>query len=280
MADFSRKQLSLVFTLAAGITAGGVIGVGTLWRQQQTSSAAKLIAQKDVPTIHKNQNEESGQGLILSIPATVMARDGDVVTVRAHAWVGQFLEARVTIDDHDPTTEPRTPYVADVSDTNINVGDSILLHNMRETGVADDGVSVHIAPSIRPRQDVVAGPIPAHVVKLIDGDTVQVVAEIWPGHVVLTDIRVGDIDTPEKKGRAKCAEEAALAEQASAVTQSLIGGKDVFLFNVQFEKYGGRVLGDVRTVEGTSAAQHLITLGLARPYNGGSKSSWCQPAPR
>jgi endonuclease YncB( thermonuclease family) len=268
----SKKSLAVIFTAAAGITAGGVIGIGALMQQKNARDDFSAAAQTPPP----RSAQKSG---LPGIPAEIIAIDGDVVTVRAHTWVGQFVEARVTIDDRDPNTIPPTALVADIAGGQMAVGENIILANFQDGGVPDDGVSLHIAPPVRPRQDIVAGPIPAHVVKLVDGDTVQVVAEVWPGQVVLTDVRIRDIDTPEKKGRAKCPEEAALAEKASAATQSLIGGKNVLLYNVQFEKYGGRVLGDIRTLDGVSAAQHLIDNGLARPYDGKTKSSWCAPVP-
>ena len=129
---------------------------------------------------------------------------------------------------------------------------------------------------MRPRTDVVPGPVRAHVIKTVDGDTFEVMAEIWKGTYVLTDIRVNGIDTPEKKGRAKCESEAALAEKASAATKELIYDKDVLLFNVQYEKYGGRVLGDVKTLGGLSVADNLTRKNLAKPYDGGTKQSWCK----
>jgi micrococcal nuclease len=131
------------------------------------------------------------------------------------------------------------------------------------------------APALRPRQDVVAGPVAAKVLKTGDGDTVQTEAEIWPGLRVLIDIRIGGIDTPEKKGRAKCPEEAARAEDATAEMRRLLEGKAVTLHNIKYEKYGGRLLADIVTPEGVDARAHMIAQRLAVPYGGGTKSSWC-----
>ena len=42
---------------------------------------------------------------------------------------------------------------------------------------------------------------------------------------------------------------------------------------------GGRVLADVKTSDGQDPAQNLISKGLAKPYDGGKKSSWCGSKP-
>jgi len=44
---------------------------------------------------------------------------------------------------------------------------------------------------------------------------------------------------------------------------------------LKWDKYGGRVLGDVY-LDHQSLAQSLISAGLARPYKGEAKSSWCE----
>lgn len=83
-------------------------------------------------------------------------------------------------------------------------------------------------------------------------------------------IRLG-IDTPEIRG--KCAEEKALALKAKAALQELLKG-DVELWDIHNGKYAGRVLAHV-TADGISVPDALINLGLARPYDGGKRSGWC-----
>ena len=43
----------------------------------------------------------------------------------------------------------------------------------------------------------------------------------------------------------------------------------------EWDKYGGRVLGHV-IIDGQSLSDMLIRAGLARPYHGEAKSSWCE----
>lgn len=209
----------------------------------------------------------------------------NVLHVRTHAWVAQFAMASVCVKNKVQAPKP-CHYEAVVTDDqgkdilSFKNGQKIRLHDLTPNSreVAAHQVAREL-PAVRPRQDVVAGPVPAQVVKLIDGDTVQVLVQTFPDHYLFTDIRIGEIDTPEK--RSQCESDAARkrekdkAEQASEATRQLIEGKDVLLYGVKFEKYGGRVLGDVRTESGVSAAQNLIDKGLARPYDGRTKTSWC-----
>jgi endonuclease YncB( thermonuclease family) len=89
-------------------------------------------------------------------------------------------------------------------------------------------------------------------------------------------IRVYGVDTPEKGFRAQCPSEAQRGEAASAFTKQLITNsqqRQVVLMD--WDKYGGRVLGDV-LLNGVSLRQQLIANGFAREYYGEAKTSWCQ----
>lgn len=50
--------------------------------------------------------------------------------------------------------------------------------------------------------EVVAGPVRADVVRVIDGDTLAVTAHIWVGQSLATSVRIRGIDTPELRGGA------------------------------------------------------------------------------
>lgn len=276
--DISVRRLSTIFALAAGITAGGIIGVGVVAHQP---------ASPTVENTHRHQKAGAatvsapGAAIDVGIPAEVLKTDRNTAYVRAHTWVGQFTLASVCAAN-DAGADKACRYTATMTDENGGAiagprrGQTVYLHNLAETGESRAPAAVDIdVPNIRPRSDVVPGPVRAHVVKDVDGDTFEVMAEIWKGTYVLTDIRVNGIDTPEKKGRAKCPSEAALAERASAATKDFIEGKDVLLFNVQYEKYGGRVLADAKTPDGRSVADNLTRQHLANPYDGGTKISWC-----
>ena len=65
------------------------------------------------------------------------------------------------------------------------------------------------------------------------------------------------------------------AEQATAWTRRAVGaGRQLQVVLYDWDKYGGRVLGDV-IVDGQSVRQGLIKNGHAREYYGDKKKSWC-----
>ena len=126
-------------------------------------------------------------------------------------------------------------------------------------------------------QGAISGPVEAEVVRVIDGDTVEVRAFPWLDVAVTTRVRVLGIDTPEKGARAKCRAEAGLAERASAAARAALPeGAKVRLSDIQPDKYGGRVVASVEGVDGRDLATALLAAGLARRYDGGRKAGWCE----
>ncbi len=117
------------------------------------------------------------------------------------------------------------------------------------------------------------GPIPASVLRVVDGDTVEVTAQIWLGQQVKVAVRLAGIDTPELRGA--CVREQQLAQEARALLRREASDAAVTLYDVQTDKYGGRVRAEVRDAQGVSLADHLIAAGLARPYDGGRRAPWC-----
>jgi len=119
--------------------------------------------------------------------------------------------------------------------------------------------------------ETMPGPYEATPYSVYDGDTFRAHVRIWLGQTVSTPIRIDGIDTPEKRG--KCEYEKALALEAKAALEELLKG-DVKLTNIRYGKWAGRVLAHV-TVNGVDIAGVLISKGLARPYDGGKRSGWC-----
>lgn len=122
------------------------------------------------------------------------------------------------------------------------------------------------------------GPVAAHVVRVIDGDTVRVEARIWINQRIDVEVRLAKIDAPEIGSHAHCDSERDTAERAKAYLASLIEGRDVKLADIGTDKYGGRVdarivLDDGRDVSGLMLAEHL-----AMAYEGGHKTPWCPTA--
>lgn len=122
----------------------------------------------------------------------------------------------------------------------------------------------------------IKGPVSATVVRVIDGDTVEVDAQVWPDLVVKNiSVRVDGIDTPERRG--KCEQEKQLAESAKLMMGDLFApGSVVDLRNVRNGKFAGRVLADVYSDLAGDWAQAITAAGLAVEYYGkGAKADWC-----
>ena len=113
------------------------------------------------------------------------------------------------------------------------------------------------------------------VIKAVDGDTVEVQVDFLP--VELSNhlyIRVYGVDTPEKGWRAQDDHERKMGEQASSFTKNLLqNAKDVKIKVLSWDKYGGRLLGDV-IMDGKSLRQLLLENKYAREYYGDKKQNW------
>jgi len=88
-------------------------------------------------------------------------------------------------------------------------------------------------------------------------------------------LRVFGVDTPEKGHRAKCPSEAQRGAAATEFTkQAIANSKQRQVALMDWDKYGGRVLGDI-ILDGRSLRAELIQRGFAREYYGEAKTSWC-----
>ena len=115
------------------------------------------------------------------------------------------------------------------------------------------------------------------VTRVKDGDTVEFEAKWLPAPLKpVLSLRVLGVDTPEKAPRAKCAAEAERGERATAFTkQAIQNARRIEIELVSWDKFGGRVLGDVIIDGKHRLSQLLIDNQLARPYHGEAKTSWC-----
>ena len=116
----------------------------------------------------------------------------------------------------------------------------------------------------------------AVITRVIDGDTVAFEAKWLPEPLKPElSIRVFGVDTPEKGFRAECIKEAELGAKATEYTKKAVAdAKDKKVVLMDWDKYGGRVLGDV-ILDGVSLRHLLIQKKYAREYYGESKQSWC-----
>lgn len=115
------------------------------------------------------------------------------------------------------------------------------------------------------------------IIRVIDGDTVEFEAPFLVDPLPKKlSIRVWGVDTPEKSFRAKCEKEAAMGAEASRFTKDLVArAKTTQISIYDWDKYGGRVLGDV-IIDGNSLTKMLLDKGYAREYYGDAKQSWCE----
>ena len=117
----------------------------------------------------------------------------------------------------------------------------------------------------------------AQIVRVSDGDTIVISAPFLPQPLKPElAVRVFGVDTPEKGHRAQCPSEAQRGEAATAFTkQAIANAQKRQIVLMDWDKYGGRVLGDV-LLNGQSLRGMLIANGFAREYYGEAKTSWCQ----
>lgn len=128
------------------------------------------------------------------------------------------------------------------------------------------------------------GPYDARLVRVVDGDTIELGVELWPGLVQRVNIRLDGINTPEKRintkkikdqgkrDRAICEKIAGVA--ATEFTQAFVEKGSITVDDVRNGKFAGRVLGNV-FVDGNSLADALLASGHARLYGGGKRQPWC-----
>jgi len=115
------------------------------------------------------------------------------------------------------------------------------------------------------------------ITRVIDGDTVAFQADFLPAPLKKElSIRIYGVDTPEKSFRGQCEKEKQMGEEASKFTKMVLKkATRVQVVIMGWDKYGGRVLGDV-LIEGNSLRKLLIQQGYAREYYGDKKESWCK----
>jgi micrococcal nuclease len=115
---------------------------------------------------------------------------------------------------------------------------------------------------------VVAGTIyMASLLGCYDGDTCKIeVKEFVPFQVY--SLRLEGFDTPEIRG--KCDNETSLAKEAQAYTTTFMSTVSTIYVSEKKDKYG-RLIANVPKL-----GAKLIEQGLARPYDGGTRLSWCK----
>ncbi len=131
-----------------------------------------------------------------------------------------------------------------------------------------------MAPLLAAGADRLPGPIEARVLRVVDGDTITVRAHIWLRQEVETTVRIAGLDTPEKNSR--CDTEREMARKAQSFVEAALAEGVVVLRDIEFEKYGGRVLARVSTPAGDDLGRMVIDARLGRAYDGRAKAGWCE----
>lgn len=110
------------------------------------------------------------------------------------------------------------------------------------------------------------------IVSVYDGDTFTITIEDWPPIIgQKISVRLEGVDTPEirdKRGEIKLL---AIAAKDFVCTK-LRGASEVKLLNMSRDKYF-RIGAEVE-IDGNSLGELLIEEGLAKPYDGGTKTPW------
>ena len=131
-----------------------------------------------------------------------------------------------------------------------------------------------LMPSAYGDGTVMKYPISARAMRVIDGDSIVISAHLWLNLYQETVLRLAHVDAPELRG--KCPEEKVKAEEAKQFVRSWIEGSDTLtIHDVQPDKFGGRVVGCIVNERNENLGQLLLARGLARPYKGGRRDSWC-----
>jgi endonuclease YncB( thermonuclease family) len=117
----------------------------------------------------------------------------------------------------------------------------------------------------------IVGPVPAELLRVIDGDTIEVRARIWLDLDLTTRVRLAGIDTPELNGG--CAEERRLAEMAKSALGEALGLGPIWLTDIRRDKYGGRVVAEVLLSAVRRAFATMLASGAAAEW--GSVPNWC-----
>lgn len=134
-----------------------------------------------------------------------------------------------------------------------------------------------ITAPVAAAQQTISGPVEAEMLRVIDGDTIEVRAFIWPGHSVQTRVRLADVDAPEIR-RVDCDAEREAGHAARVFVEDLLmpggapGGR-VHISNITLGSFAGRVIAAITLPDERDLGAVLLEAGLATPYS--ARGGWC-----
>lgn len=120
--------------------------------------------------------------------------------------------------------------------------------------------------------------IDVFVHSVTDGDTVAFLIDLGSingqENIISLSLRLEGLDTPESRaGAGRLPEEKAAGLKAKQRLKGLVNGH-VKVKLTDWDKYGGRCLGDIYLADGKSVVEIMITEGYGRPYHGEKKEPW------
>ena len=122
--------------------------------------------------------------------------------------------------------------------------------------------------------------IPAKLIKVLDGDTIQVII-LTGDYPYLIKVRLEGIDAPETslKGTTTALEKQAGLKVKEYVKELTSSSSIVYIKLTCIDKYGGRFVGKVylssqHAQKEKCLSSHLAALRYAKNYDGGKKSTW------
>lgn len=118
------------------------------------------------------------------------------------------------------------------------------------------------------------GPYSAEVVRIIDGDTIAVKVDLWPGLSKVVNLRLRGVNTPEKRTKRECEKIAATKAYNFTELWLLDAGK-ITVTNISLGKWAGRAVGDIHNKNWESLSSALIHSKNGREYNGEKRKPWC-----
>lgn len=116
----------------------------------------------------------------------------------------------------------------------------------------------------------------ANVVRVIDGDTIEIDVNTWLGATQRINLRLYGANTPEKRGKGVSDCEKLAAIKATKFTEKWLDGiGEVMITNVKNGSFAGRAVGALYHVDKGFLHRALIGSGNAVIYYGGKRSPWC-----
>ena len=109
--------------------------------------------------------------------------------------------------------------------------------------------------------EILPEPLSAKVLRVVDGNTLEICVRIWLGQDIRVHVRLTGIDTPERRGC--CEGERQAAEAARHHLKDLIARGDIRLFDIRRGKFAGRVLARVWDARDRDLADEMLRLNLA-----------------